>query len=87
MHGTQMGYLIKYPYQLSCKPMLHLWDIIKNVHYALSVKTWDKVGIYQIVSLVWRGKTVCNKRWPYGDLVWDITKSVPIGKDGISQKV
>jgi len=32
-------------------------------------------------------KTVCNKRWPYGDLVWDIAKSVPFRKDGISQKV
>ena len=36
--------------------MEHLWDIIKNVPSAVSVEVRDKVGIYQIVSLVWRGE-------------------------------
>ena len=74
-------------FQNTILTMSHVWDITKNVPSAVSVEVWDEVGIYQIVSLVWRGKTVCNKRWPYGDWVWDITKSIPSVKVGISQKV
>ena len=67
--------------------MGHLWDIIKNIPTGLQLDGWYKVGIYQIVSLVWEGGTVCHQRCSYGDLVWDIAKSVPLGKDGILQKV
>ena len=91
LYGTQMGYLIKYPCHLSLKPMVHIWDIIKNIPSAASIETWDKVGIYQIVSLVWRvigrengmSQAVSlwrfglgyNKKYPFRKR-WDITKSV-----------
>ena len=57
LNGTRMRYRIKYPYRCSSKPMVHAWDIIKNVPLPSSVEVWDKVGIYQIVSLAWRGGT------------------------------
>ena len=71
--------------------MGHLWDIIKNVPSELSVEVWDKVGIYQIVSLVWKDERAensisqavslsrfglgYNKKYPFGE-IWDIAKSV-----------
>lgn len=36
--------------------MGHAWDIIKNIPSAVAVEVWDKVGIYQIVPLILRGK-------------------------------
>lgn len=41
-------------------PMVHRWDITKNVPSAFSVEVWDKVGIYQIVSLGWSGEMAEN---------------------------
>ena len=40
--------------------MVHAWDITKNVPSAVSVEVWDKVGIYQIVSLVWSAERLEN---------------------------
>ena len=73
------------------KPMVHAWDIIKNVPSAVSIEVWDKVGIYQIVSLGWSGEMAENgmsqavalwrfglgysKKCPFRER-WDITKSM-----------
>lgn len=71
--------------------MGQLWDIIKNVPAALQIEAWDKVGIYQIVSLGWSGEMAengmsqavalwrfglgYNMKYPFWER-WDITKSV-----------
>ena len=36
------------------------WDIIKNVPSEVSAESWDKVGIYSIVSLGWSGEMAEN---------------------------
>ena len=84
-------YRQKCPHHLLSDSMVHIWDIIKNVPSAVSVEVWDKVGIYQIVSLGWSGEMAENGMsqavalWRVGlgynkkylfRKSWDITKSM-----------